>query len=279
MFLTLLTPTYNRAHKLHRVYESIKSQTLQKVDGEYIFEWIVIDDGSDDGTDELVKKWKKEVDWPIVYKYQENRGKWKALQEGIKIARGELTLIADSDDEFLPETFETFYNIWNKFTDEEKAKCGGIGVLCQDQHGNRVGCDYPVEKQLIPSLEAVFGWQNIGLGETWAALKTQNLKNVFQVPDKAKDLKFIPESFFWSRIVFELRPYSYFLNKVLRIYYRNEGDGISRGIREKYADGFLFESKWFVTKYWNIAWRYPKIFFKHLIKLVYFSWKVGDGAR
>ncbi len=279
LFFTIFTPTYNRAHTLHRVYESICKQTLQMVDNHYIFEWIIVDDGSTDGTRELVERWKQTAPFPIRYFYQENQGKPTASRRGIEEARGELFLFADSDDEFLPETFETFYDVWQGFSDEEKAKCGGIGVLCQDQHDQRIGCDYPVTHQLIPSLEAVFGWKDIGLGETWAVLKTQNLKRAFQIPDEAKDLKFIPESFFWSRIVFELQPYSYFLNKVLRIYYRDEGDSISHNIRVKYPEGFLFESKWFVTRYWNIAWRYPKVYLKHLIKLIYFSWKVGNGTR
>ena len=132
-FISVLTPTYNRENKLHRVYNSIKNQTLKKRDGEYIFEWIIIDDGSTDNTRKLVETWKNEVDWPIIYRYQTNKGKPWALVEGIKLVKGELTLIADSDDEFLPETFETFYTVWQGFDDEEKAKCGGIGVLCQDQ--------------------------------------------------------------------------------------------------------------------------------------------------
>ena len=125
--------------------------------------------------------------------------------------------------------------------------------------------------QLIPSLETVLGWRDIGLGETWAALKTENLKRAFQIPDQAKHLKFIPESFFWIRIVLELQPYSYFLNKVLRIYYRDEIDNISHSIRIKYPEGFLFEAQWFVTKYSWIALQSPKSYIKHMTKYIILS--------
>ena len=273
LFLTVFTPTYNRADKLHRVYNSIKNQTLQKIDSEYIFEWIIVDDGSSDNTKELVESWKKEVDFPIRYFYQENQGKPTASRKGIEEANGELFLFADSDDEFLPETFETFYNTWNSFTEEEKKKCGGIGVLCQDQYGNRIGCDYPIEKKLLKDIEIVFKWRDIGLGETWAVLKTANLKKSFTIPKEAKNLKFIPESFFWSRMVFELNTYSYHINRVLRIYYRDDNDNISNNIRDKYPEGFFFESKWFVTKYWKSSYKYPKAYLKHLIKLTYFYFK------
>jgi glycosyltransferase involved in cell wall biosynthesis len=226
-FLSIITPTYNRARKLHRVYESIKSQTLQKIDNEYIFEWIIIDDGSEDNTKELVQKWQRESEFSIIYKYQKNLGKWRALQEGIKLATGELTLIADSDDRFKSETFETFYNIWSSFNGDEKEKCGGIGVLCEYQNGKRVGCYFPIEKKLISTEIPVFKWKNLPLGETWAAIKTKNLKYGFlELPEDVKkemnNLKFIPESFFWDRITFDLKLYSYPLNKVLRVYYKEE---------------------------------------------------------
>ncbi|WP_458699898.1 glycosyltransferase family A protein [Sulfurospirillum sp. 1307] len=274
VFMTVFTPTFNRADKLDRVYKSIKNQTLQKINNKYIFEWIIVDDGSTDNTKELVEKWQKESDFEIRYFYQKNMGKPHASRKGIEKARGEWFLFCDSDDEFLPETFETFYSVWRNFTEEEKAKCGGIGVLCQDQYGNRIGCDYPIANKLIPTLDIFFKWRDIGLGETWALLKTENLKKAFTIPDEAKNLKFIPESFFWSRITFEIKPYSYFLNKVLRIYYRNESDNISQNIRQKYPEGFLFESKWFVARYWWMLFRYPKVYAKHLLKVIYFGFSL-----
>ena len=273
MFITVLTPTYNRAHTLHRVFASIQKQTLKKQDGRYVFEWIVVDDGSEDNTKELVTSWQKQVDWPIEYVYQKNKGKAHAIANAIGIAKGELCLIADSDDEFLPDTFEVFHKIWSLFNEDEKEKCGGIGVLCQDQYGQRIGCDYPITNVLLPAQKSVLGWKDIGLGETWAALKTKNLQKAFAIPQEAKDLRFIPESFFWDRIVFELQPYAYYINKVQRIYYREEKDSISKDIRERYPESFFFESKWFVTKYPNVLLRYPKLYIKHLLKLFYFYWK------
>ena len=283
MFITVLTPTYNRAHTLHRVFASIQKQTLKKEDGRYIFEWIVVDDGSEDNTKELVTSWQKQVDWPLEYVYQKNKGKAHAIANAIGVAKGELCLIADSDDEFLPDTFELFHKIWSLFSEDEKEKCGGIGVLCQDQFGQRVGCDYPITNVLLPAQKSVLGWKDIGLGETWAALKTKNLQKAFAIPQEAKDLHFIPESFFWDRIVFELQPYAYYINKVQRIYYREEKDSISKDIRERYPDSFFFESKWFVTKYPSVLLRYPKLYIKHLLKLFYFYWKKRkkewDGSR
>ena len=273
--ITVFTPTYNRADKLHRVYNSLKNQTLKKVDDKPVFEWLIIDDGSEDNTKELIEKWQKEADFPIRYFYQENQGKIKAMIKAIKMTESELFLILDSDDECLSETIEFFYNTWNKFSEAEKKLCSGIAVLCQDQFGNRIGCDYPKEKQKVNILESVFEWKKYPLGETWAIIKTDNLKKTFRLSKEAESLKFIPESFFWDRIAFEnSNQFSYPVNKVLRIYYRNEGNNLSENIREKYPEGFLFESKWVVKNYWKFVLKYPKYYFKHLLKFIYFSFKV-----
>ena len=50
MIFTVFTPTFNRAHTLHRVYNSLCAN---------ISEWVVVDDGSEDDTERLIAKWKK----------------------------------------------------------------------------------------------------------------------------------------------------------------------------------------------------------------------------
>ena len=82
---------------------------------------------------------------------------------------------------------------------------------------------------MIYILDIIFKWRDLGLGDTWALLKTQNLKKAFIIPKEAEHLKFILETFFWDRITFELKPYSYFINKRLGIVYRNEGGNIILG--------------------------------------------------
>ena len=54
MKLTIHTATYNRAYILPQAYESLKAQTCKD------FEWIITDDGSTDGTDELIRSWQME---------------------------------------------------------------------------------------------------------------------------------------------------------------------------------------------------------------------------
>lgn len=93
MKFTILTPTYNRAYTLKRLYGSLKRQTFQD------FEWLVIDDGSIDNTKTLIESFISEKPFfEIVYKYKENGGKHRAINYGVSFARGEMTFLLDSDD-------------------------------------------------------------------------------------------------------------------------------------------------------------------------------------
>ena len=66
--LTVFTPTWNRAHTLPRLYHSLCVQTSRD------FEWMVIDDGSTDGTEDLVAGWIAEAAIPVRYIRKENGG-------------------------------------------------------------------------------------------------------------------------------------------------------------------------------------------------------------
>ena len=112
--ITVFTPTYNRANSLGRVYDSLCQQTYRN------FEWIVIDDGSSDGTEEVIRQYKSNANFPIYYIYQENSGKHVAINRAVERTDSEFFIIADSDDAFKPEALKTFIDAWNAIPDEKK---------------------------------------------------------------------------------------------------------------------------------------------------------------
>ncbi|MGM9626776.1 MAG: glycosyltransferase family 2 protein [Faecousia sp.] len=99
--ITVFTPTYNRAYILENLYRSLQRQTYRD------FEWLVVDDGSSDNTEELFQRWSREDNFfPIRYCKQENGGKCRAINRGLERARGELFFTVDSDDYLTDDALE-----------------------------------------------------------------------------------------------------------------------------------------------------------------------------
>ena len=98
--VSVVIPTYNRAHCLRRSIESCLNQTYSPV------EVIVVDDGSTDSTPEVVEKMVSEwgVD-AIRYVQQRNQGACVARNRGLDLARGEFVQFLDSDDILLHKKF------------------------------------------------------------------------------------------------------------------------------------------------------------------------------
>lgn len=117
MKITILTPTYNRAYILPKLYKSLIEQTEKN------FEWMIIDDGSKDDTKEIVSKWIEDSKIKIQYYYQKNGGKHKALNNGISKIKNELTFVVDSDDYLTQNAIELINHFYKKYLKEDNI-CG-----------------------------------------------------------------------------------------------------------------------------------------------------------
>ncbi len=96
--VSVVIPTYNRAHLLGRAIQSVLDQTYRD------FELIVVDDGSTDNTEEVVEGLSDER---VKYiRHEKNKGGAAARNTGIKAAKGQYIAFQDSDDEWLPEKLE-----------------------------------------------------------------------------------------------------------------------------------------------------------------------------
>lgn len=117
--ITVLTPTYNRAERLKKLYESLCNQTCRD------FEWVVIDDGSTDDTSSVVGQMKAESGCRFSVRYfkKENGGKHTALNFAYKYIDSLLTLIVDSDDTLTSDAIATVKETYLRYKDE-KDLCG-----------------------------------------------------------------------------------------------------------------------------------------------------------
>lgn len=171
---TVFTPTYNRAHTLSRVHDSLRAQTFRE------FEWLIVDDGSTDGTGELVQKWSAEADYPIRYIWQENRGKHIAFNRAAAEARGELFLVLDSDDACVPEALERFHRHWRSIPLQERPRFSALTALCVDRHGNLIGTAFP--QDVLDSDSIGIRYRHKLKGEKWGFHRTEVMRR-FPFPE------------------------------------------------------------------------------------------------
>ena len=119
--VTVFTPTYNRAYILGDLYHSLQRQTCMD------FEWLIVDDGSADDTKALVASWQAEGNpFPIRYVYQENGGKCRAINRGLKEANGRLFFTVDSDDYLTDDAIEKVIR-WDGELPKDGHFCGYVG--------------------------------------------------------------------------------------------------------------------------------------------------------
>ncbi|MCD7033140.1 glycosyltransferase family 2 protein [Metabacillus sp. GX 13764] len=132
--LTIFTPTYNRAYTLHLGYESLKKQTYKD------FIWLIIDDGSEDETRDLVNSWMKEDLIKIRYHYQENQGMHGAHNTAYQLIDTELNVCIDSDDYMPNNAVEKIIETWEK---NKHLNIAGIVGLDANPDGNIIGTKMP----------------------------------------------------------------------------------------------------------------------------------------
>lgn len=92
--ISVITPTYNRAHTIRKAIDSVMAQTYED------WEHIIVDDGSTDNTKHIVEAVKGSR---VRYLRQNNGGPSKARNLGISKANGKWIMYLDSDDQLLPE--------------------------------------------------------------------------------------------------------------------------------------------------------------------------------
>ena len=210
MLITVLTPTYNRAKLLERLYQSLCQQTYQD------FEWIVVNDGSKDNTDEVVQSFVAEKKINIIYIKQENGGKHRAVNRGVKEAKGELLFIADSDDWLLPNSLETVAEMYQDIANDHLfAGVCGLDVYAD---GTVIGGGMPQDVIDCNAIDIRMIY-HVG-GDLKEVFKTDVLREI-PFPEIVGE-SFCPEVAVWNRIAkkYKLR---YFNKPIYMVEYQPEG--------------------------------------------------------
>ncbi len=134
--ISVLTPTYNRANLIKRLYDSLIQNSKYNVK----LEWLIMDDGSEDNTKNVVDEFKKDNKIEIKYYYQQNQGKMVAINKLVGQAEGDLIIECDSDDYFSNDAFKIIKEEYDKNKNVEK-----IYALCflkYDTEGKNMGQEF-----------------------------------------------------------------------------------------------------------------------------------------
>lgn len=213
MKITVFTPTYNRGYIIGKLYDSLKRQTYTD------FEWLVIDDGSTDNTQQLFKAFQKQDNFfPIRYYKVENGGKHRAINKAVKLAKGELFFTVDSDDYLPDDALNSIINTEKTILDNQKRKFAGLCGLKSYSNSIDIGSTFEGDFLDISILERYK--YNI-IGDKAEIFYTNVLKN-FPFPEYEGE-NFCTESIVWDRLSYAGYKLRFFNKSVYMCNYLEDG--------------------------------------------------------
>lgn len=266
---TVVTPTFNRAHTLSRVWESLRAQTSAS------FEWVVVDDGSTDGTVDFIRAWTRGSPFPVRLLRQENKGKHVAVNRGVAASTGELIVVLDSDDACVPNAFERFAHHWRAIPESRRAEFAAVVCHCADPEGRLIGDPFPAAVVDAPGLDARYRWKT--RGEKWGAVRADLMRSL-PFPEQPERMR-IPESVVWDRLV--QRRLVRFVNEELRIYHLAPGSESlgSPGDPARYAWGSMLQHRIVLDEQLEYFRSAPMAFAAAAAQYVRFSRHAGVSAE
>lgn len=174
---------------LQSLWDSLQKQTVKD------FEWLVVDDGSTDGTKKLITQLQENSDFPIRYIYKSNGGKHTALNVGIQTICSELTFIVDSDDCVTDDAVESILKIHQKYRSQNNI-CG-YAFLRAFPDGKVNGKKFDVDEKIGSYIDVRVNGDDTGADKA-EVFKTHCLKE-FPFPEYPNE-KFLGEDLVWVRM-------------------------------------------------------------------------------
>ncbi len=240
--ITVFTPTYNRAYIIENLYRSLQKQTCTE------FEWLVVDDGSSDETEQLFAGWVAEENpFPIRYYKKENGGKCRAINYGLELAQGELFFNVDSDDYLTEDAVEKILS-WEAALPRDGKFCAVAGNLGTGRQ------ETPNALLPEPYFDGnAFDRYGVVEGERALAFYTE-IHRAYPYPECPGE-KFMTEAVVWNRMAhdgYRIR----FYNDIIWIYeYKSDGltnAGYRLFLENPQGTGIFFREKADFLRY---SWR------------------------
>lgn len=261
-FITVMTPVYNRRETIQRTIDSVEKQEFRNI------EYIIIDDGSMEPIDDIVKKYMESTRLPVMFIKKPNGGVHTARNIGYKQARGELVLCIDSDDELTPDACEIFYKTWMSIPKNERDEYWQIKAQCRDQNVKMTAKLFPDNINEMPKDKARKYFSMAGGEQIGCRVSEVMKKNLFPEPE---GISFVAESAVW--IPLERKYKSWGINNVVRIYHKESNDRLAGNWRKNDKQK-IRNNLWSKAYVLNNAQKYGfsfRQYIKNIIKYCVFS--------
>lgn len=257
--ITVVTPSYNRAHTLTRVYDSLKNQTFQD------FKWIIMDDGSTDNTKEVVENFQSEGLIDIDYFWNENQHKFITVFKGIKKVTSKYFMIVDSDDSYPSDSLQILFDEVEQIQNQNEFI--SVMGLSQDENGKVVGHEYPNNgfDGSIFDMRYKYKVRGDKFGIFITKTYQQLLKNFDYSSFQNKG--YIPQAVFFNTYDAD-GVKTRFVNKVVRNYHLDENDENSVSNTRwtgKNTFGLMEGYRSFLNSYRSKLFGYPKTLIRNLV--------------
>lgn len=190
--VTIVTPTYNRGKLLPHLYKSLCQQTVKD------FQWLIIDDGSQDNTRAIVKSMSHAL-FPLEYYYKENGGKHTALNYSHPYIKGDLVFIVDSDDTLASDAVETILEDWQIY--KNKKEIAVISYLKGSPDGSSIAHPTAPDYYISTHIDYRIN-HNIG-GDMAEVIRADAFKK-YPLPVFQGE-RFMPEGWLWNLLSFHYK--------------------------------------------------------------------------
>lgn len=262
MKISILTPTYNRANDIEKLYSSLIVNNNSKVK----FEWLIMDDGSEDKTRLQVENFMKQNIIDIGYYTQQNQGKMSAINNLMKYVTGDICVTCDSDDYFEVGAFDKIEKYAEKLLNDETVYA--LAFLKRNEKGQISGEEFSENLHRTDMFSLYFREQMTG--EKILVFKTQ-IRKKFKHELEA-DEKFVTESRLYHKMDLDYDILG--INEVLQIGDYKD-DGYTRNIDKIFVEnpkGYYSYFKEIIEMDLKCVSLSKKIYvYKHYILFAYLS--------
>lgn len=245
--VSIYTCVYNGERTLSRVFSSLKNMDYPNI------EHVIVNDGSDDKTDEMILEYINQVPFVVKYHKQENGGKHSALNVAWDLSEGEFLIQLDADDELYPHSIKFLVDTYYSIPEDIREQYWCVHGRYITQNGNFVGDLYPDDINN-------FHWSK----SVKIARKCTGDKIGIQVRKYLCNYRFpevigvshIPESIVWNQI--DKKYGTWYTNEIVGVNYVNEGGNLTaRRTHRKQFGSLCYWNKWKLMhpEEYEVSWK------------------------